>query len=74
MRRSEFQRAVEAEFGPRGAALTADLVLSDLDGRTADEALAAGTAPREVWRALCLAADVPPERWYGVGRLEPRRG
>ncbi|TQK19230.1 DUF3046 family protein [Microbacterium sp. SLBN-154] len=74
MRRSEFQRAVEAEFGPRGPSLTADLVLSDLGDRTAAEALEAGTAPREVWRALCAAADVPPERWYGVGRLEPRRG
>ncbi|WP_431798239.1 DUF3046 domain-containing protein [Microbacterium kunmingense] len=72
MRRSEFQRAVEAEFGPRGQVLTIDLVLSDLGNRTAAEALAAGTAPREVWRALCAAADVPQERWYGVGRLDPR--
>ena len=73
MRRSEFQRAVETEFGSRGPALTVDLVLPELGGRTADEALAAGAAPREVWRALCAAADVPPERWYGVGRLDPRQ-
>ena len=30
-------------------------------------------APREVWLALCAETDVPPERRYGVGRLEPRR-
>jgi hypothetical protein len=73
MRRSEFDRAVESEFGARGSALTTDLVLSELGDRTSAEALSAGMAPRDVWLALCRAADVPPERRYGVGRLEPRR-
>jgi hypothetical protein len=50
-----------------------DLVISALGDRTADEALTAGLAPREVWLALCAAMDVPRERWYGAGRPEPKR-
>ncbi|WP_426183610.1 DUF3046 domain-containing protein [Microbacterium sp. TWP3-1-2b2] len=73
MRRSEFLRAVDLEFGARASALTTDLVLDALGNRTAAEALEAGLAPREIWLALCAETDVPPERRYGVGRLEPRR-
>lgn len=60
------------EFGLRGDALTVDLMLSALGDRTADEALRAGADPREVWLALCAETDVPEERRYGVGRLEPK--
>ncbi|MFH8251005.1 DUF3046 domain-containing protein [Microbacterium sp. B2969] len=73
MRRSEFERAVEAEFGPRAAALMADLVLPSMGDRTAKQAMDAGIPPREIWLALCEEADVPLDRRYGVGRLEPRR-
>jgi len=73
MRRSEFLRAVDDEFGARAATLTTDLVLDALGNRTAVEALDAGVAPREIWLALCAETDVPAERRYGVGRLEPRR-
>jgi hypothetical protein len=73
MRRSEFERAVVDEFGPRGGALITDLALSTVGHRTAEEALAAGVPPREVWLALCAEMDVPPERRYGAGRLEPKR-
>ena len=72
MRRSEFLRAVDDEFGGRATALTHDLILSAL-GTTALEALEAGVPPRDIWLALCDEADVPAERRYGVGRLEPRR-
>jgi hypothetical protein len=72
MRRSEFLRAVEAEFQGRAASLVDDLVLSGI-GRTASEALDAGVPPREIWLALCAETDVPIERRHGVGRLEPRR-
>lgn len=72
MRRSEFLRAVDDEFGGRADALIHDLVLSGL-GVTALEALDAGVPPREIWLALCDDADVPPQRRYGVGRLAPRR-
>lgn len=73
MRRSEFDRAVSDEFGARAGALLVDLVLSGVGGRTASEALTAGVPPREVWIALCAETDVPAQRRYGVGRLEPRR-
>jgi len=71
MRRSEFLRAVDDEFGGRADSLTRDLILSRL-GRTALEALDAGVPPREIWLALCDETDVPAARRYGVGRLDPR--
>jgi hypothetical protein len=73
MRRSEFDRAVSDEFGAQASTLVADLVLADVGGRTAAEALKAGVPPREVWLALCVETDVPADRRYGVGRLEPKR-
>jgi len=73
MRRSEFLRAVEDEFGARSVALMSDLVLGAVGNRTASEALAAGVPPREIWLALCDEAEVPADRRYGVGRREPRR-
>ncbi|MDU0365787.1 DUF3046 domain-containing protein [Microbacterium sp. NPDC089180] len=73
MRRSEFDRAVADEFGARGGSLLTDLVLSAVGGRTSADALAAGVDPRDVWLALCAETDVPENRRYGVGRLEPRR-
>jgi hypothetical protein len=71
VRTREFRRAVVDEFGARGDALTADLVLGELGGRTADEALAAGVDAADVWVALCRATDVPPGRRHGVGLAEP---
>jgi hypothetical protein len=35
-------------------------VLSELGNRTVNEALAAGERPKDVWRAVCAAAEVPP--------------
>jgi hypothetical protein len=69
---SEFQVAVDEEFGPGyGNVLLQDLALEALGGRTAREALGAGIAPRDVWLALCEATDVPVERRHGVGQREP---
>ncbi|MCI1017840.1 DUF3046 domain-containing protein [Microbacterium sp. C5A9] len=73
MRRSEFLRAVDAEFGARGSSLVSDLVLTQLGDRTAEIALDDGIPPRDIWLALCVEADVPLERRHGAGRLEPRR-
>jgi Protein of unknown function (DUF3046) len=73
MRRSEFDRAVSDEFGARGGAVISDLVLSSLGDRTPAEALVAGLAPRDIWLALCAEMDVPANRRYGAGRLEPKR-
>jgi hypothetical protein len=75
MKLSEFQIAVDEEFGAGyGSVVVNDLVLPGLRDRTAREALAAGVPPREVWLALCEATDVPAERRHGVGRREPGRG
>lgn len=73
MRLSEFQRAVTDEFGEvYGASVVRDLVLDGLQDRTAKEALDAGVDARTVWESLCTSMGVPQERWYGVGRLDPR--
>jgi hypothetical protein len=72
VKRSEFQFAVDAEFGPGyGSVVVNDLVLGELGGRTARDALAAGVPPRDVWLALCSATDVPESRRHGVGRPVP---
>lgn len=73
MRRSEFQRAVDDEFGARAAFVVTDLSLSGVGSRTAAQALADGVPPREVWLALCIEADVPGSRRHGVGLMDPRR-
>ncbi|MBO3663355.1 DUF3046 domain-containing protein [Microbacterium stercoris] len=71
MRRSEFLRAVDDEFGARAPMLMGDLVLPGI-GFTARDALDKGVPPRDIWASLCEEMDVPVERRYGVGRLEPR--
>ncbi|TGO05897.1 hypothetical protein SERN_0089 [Serinibacter arcticus] len=54
-------------------------MMSGLDGRTADEALAAGVPPREVWEAVCDATGQDDTaRWLHREDLRkvrrPRRG
>jgi hypothetical protein len=74
MKLSEFWLAVSDEFGEAyGRVITHDLVLGPLGGLTAEEAIKAGVNPREIWLALCRAADVPANRWYGVGQREPKK-
>ena len=72
MKLSEFDRAVEGEFGAFGRVLMRDTVLVELGNRTASEALSAGTPARDVWLALCRAQEVPRERWHGAGLPKPR--
>ena len=72
MRLSEFRIAVEDEFGDAyGRALVREFVLDDF-GQTAEQALASGRPPGEVWVALCRANQVPRERWHGRGLPEPK--
>jgi hypothetical protein len=74
VRLSEFWLAVSDEFGDAyGRVLTRDLVLGDVGGLTAEQAIKAGVPPRAIWLALCRAADVPAARWYGVGQREPKK-
>jgi hypothetical protein len=69
---SEFQRACEDEFGVHySGVLIRDHWVTVLGG-TAQEALARGVAPREVWQALCVELEVPLERRYGRGLIDPR--
>jgi Protein of unknown function (DUF3046) len=73
VRHSEFRQLLEGEFGADYARTVArDVVLGALGGRTAEQALAAGLRPREVWVALCDAMDVPAERRWGRARKERR--
>lgn len=61
-----FWQLMDDEFGAGYArSVATDQALSVLAGKTADQALAAGHLPREVWHAVCEAMDVPPERRWG---------
>jgi len=73
MRVSEFRRAVDQEFGEAyGAVVTQDVVIEQLGGRTAEEALGAGIDAADVWFALCASQDVPVERRHGKGLADPK--
>jgi hypothetical protein len=70
--RSEFFRAVDDEFGPlQGRSLLRDLVIGELGGISANEALAAGVPAKKIWFALCEAMAVPEARRHGAGLPAP---
>lgn len=72
MRVSEFWTLMREEFGGGYAAtLAREHVVSALGERTAEQALAGGVDPREVWLALAADLQVPRERW--LGRDDDRR-
>jgi hypothetical protein len=60
LRHTEFWARMELVLGPSYAPVWArQQVLGDLDGRTVDEALAAGTPPKVVWRAVAESLALP---------------
>jgi hypothetical protein len=60
MKHTEFWARLEEALGPAYARSWASMfVLSELGGRTVDEALAAGVPPKEVWRAVWAALQLP---------------
>ena len=62
MRLQEFWSRVDAQFGSiRAHGVTRDHVFAALGGRTAVDALEAGTAVRRVWLAICEEYEVPPK-------------
>ena len=66
MRISDFWRLMDDEFGAGySRVLSSSLSLAGVGGRTADEALASGVNPRDVWLAVCEVQDVPAERRLG---------
>ena len=74
MRLSEFWLAMADEFGEAyGRVIAHDLVLAAVGGLTAEQAIAAGVPPRQIWLALCDVQDVPMSRRYGVGQREPKK-
>ena len=61
MRHSEFWVRMDQALGPPYARSWAEQhVLRALDGRTVVEALAAGEAPKVVWRAVWAELELPP--------------
>lgn len=60
MRHTELWARLEDALGPAYArSWAATYVLADLGGRTVEQALAAGASPKEVWRAVWTALDLP---------------
>jgi len=60
MRLREFWSLMDAVFGEEYAGtLAREMVVTDLNGRTVEQALDAGLAPRDVWHALCDTMDIP---------------
>ena len=60
------------EFGQAySQVISRDLVMGALGDRTAEQALAAGIDPKEIWLALCEANGVPKERW--AGKPQPKK-
>ena len=56
MRLTDFWTRLDEAFGPGYAASIArDQVLSQLGGRTIEQALASGEQTNVVWRAVCAA-------------------
>lgn len=60
MRHTEFWERMDAALGNAYARSWADMhVMSELEGRTAAQALADGVPPRSVWRAVWQALGLP---------------
>jgi Protein of unknown function (DUF3046) len=59
MRLTDFWERMHVAFGPHSDSLAEYHVFSQLGGRTVRQALAAGESPKDVWRAVCEALEVP---------------
>lgn len=61
MRHTEFWARMESALGPAYARAWAhEHVIAGLDGRTVEQALAAGETPKTVWRAVWKSLGLPP--------------
>jgi hypothetical protein len=62
MRHTQFWERMDEVLGPAYSRSWAELtVLSDLDGRTVQEALAAGETPKQVWAAVRRQLELSDE-------------
>ncbi|MBC3844178.1 DUF3046 domain-containing protein [Streptacidiphilus sp. 4-A2] len=60
MRLTVFWQKMNDHFGPAYAeSFASDHVMSELGGRTVRQALDAGWETKDVWRAVCVAVQVP---------------
>jgi hypothetical protein len=60
MKHTEFWARMEDVLGPEYARSWASMfVISELGGRTVDEALASGVPPKQVWRAVWAVLELP---------------
>lgn len=60
VRLTTFWDRMREHFGEAYAdSIAQDYVLSNLDGRTVNDALADGVDAKTVWRAVCATFDVP---------------
>lgn len=74
MRLSRFRELMNDEFGAAYAAvLLKDLVLAALGDRSPQSAIEAGIDPKDVWRAICVAEEVPESRWHGLNKITKKR-
>jgi hypothetical protein len=63
MRITLLRRMMAEEFGEvRADMMAKDHVFGALGTRTVDQALEAGVSTKEIWRVVCDAFGVPPER------------
>jgi hypothetical protein len=64
VRHTEFWARMEQALGPAYARSWAEQhVIGELGSRTVNEALDAGEAPKQVWRAVWRTLDLPPRDW-----------
>jgi hypothetical protein len=69
VRNREFWQLVDEVFGAQyGRTLAGDQYLTELDNRTAAQAIDDGVDPRVVWHALCDALDVPDAKRWGIDK------
>ena len=62
MRLTDFWERMRGAFGPHAESLAEMHVFSELEGRTALQALEAGEPALRVWRVVCEAMEVPAAR------------
>jgi len=60
VRHTEFWERMDLALGPEYSRSWASLhVMAELGGRTAEQALEAGIPPKQVWRAVWAALELP---------------
>jgi hypothetical protein len=60
VRLTDFWQRMDEQFGAAYASSVARYqVIGRLEGRTVDDALAAGEDPKTVWRAVCEHFEIP---------------